>query len=442
MATRTDEPLAPSREDPAVAALTGFLGGPWGALAAARRWWTPVRVLLLLAGAAWIAGMGSKRACAIEGWQSPTRDFARMCWNDWGWAGIGQPAGTNTADLPPTAGFVALVTRTLARGVDAADQRVLVAAAATVVVVAVGAVWATWGLATADLLRPWDAAVLALAPLWVLTWATSWHTVAAVAIALALWGWSRGRPVVTGIATGVAAATVLGAASLLLALAVVARRTGRGREAADAATAAAFTWLALVLPPFLLDGGIRGTWWVRPVDSGSLWLVLQQATDHPFGSATVIPLGLALWVVGAAVVLVLALRSPVPLSLAQVALPLVAGALLVSASLPPAASLVLLPLAALAVPRWGVVGAWQATELVHIVVTGWYYAGLMAPGGGGDVPTYWAAIVLRAGGIVLLVAASLRAGAAGSADLDAVEGGRGEADPHLDVLAHGRDPRA
>ncbi len=437
--------VAPSNEDPAVAALSEGLGGPWGAHARARRWWTPVRVLLTLSGVAWVLGMLLKTPCAADAWQRPGADFGRGCWNDWGWAGLGQPGGATTADLPPVPGLVAALGRLSSRGVDASADRVLVAAALTAVLVAIGMALATVLLTRTTAGRPWDAAVLALAPMAVLTWVTSWHVLAAIALAVALWAWARGRAITAGVATGLAAAIVLSSAALLIAMVVVARRGGRvqRRVTLDACAAATFTWLAFAVPPFIISGAVRDTWWLRPIDSGSLWLVASQASDTEIATRTVVLVGGAVWLAWTAVVVRIALRSKAAPSVAQVArvaLPLVAGALLVSSELPPGAGLVLLPLAAVAVPRWGVIAVWQACEVVHLVVTGFYYAGWMAPADGGDVKVLWFVIVLRAAGLVWLAAHAvwrIRSG-----DLDPVEVGGGVADPDIDLLADRGHPGA
>ena len=50
--------------------------------------------------------------------------------------------------------------------------------------------------------RPWDAAGFAVAPLLVLTGLASWDLLAVAAIAVALWAWSRGRPVLAGVLVG------------------------------------------------------------------------------------------------------------------------------------------------------------------------------------------------------------------------------------------------
>jgi hypothetical protein len=64
----------------------------------------------------------------------------------------------------------------------------------------------------------------------------------------------------------------------------------------------------------------------------------------------------------------------------------------------------LLPLAALARPRWRDQLVWQASEVFYFMAVWWYLGGYIAPASGGDAPVYWLAIVLRMAGELYLVA--------------------------------------
>jgi uncharacterized membrane protein YhaH (DUF805 family) len=116
---------------------------------------------------------------------------------------------------------------------------------------------------------------------------------------------------------------------------------------------------------------------------------------------------------------------------------MLAAALVVVPSAPPELALVLLPLAAIAVSRWRDLLVWQGLHLVSWVITGWYLGEALVPTVADDTRAYWLAIVLRVAGLVWLVAAVLR-----SADDDAVEVGRGEADADVDLLTDAGDARS
>jgi len=145
---------------------------------------------------------------------------------------------------------------------------------------------------------------------------------------------------------------------------------------------------------------------------------------------------------------------------ARAGLVLLAAGLVVAPSAPPESALVLLPLAALAVRRWRDLLVWQGLHLVSWVITGWYVGQALEPTVADDGRAYWLAVLLRVLGLLWLIGAVLRDTASGrdddadegpdddarwwppgSVDDDAVEVGRGEAHPHLDVLTDARDTR-
>ena len=167
----------------------------------------------------------------------------------------------------------------------------------------------------------------------------------------------------------------------------------------------------------------------------------QQAGNTDLSRATVLTVSGALVAAWLLVVAVVGLRTR--LSLAALGTLAVAGTLVVSPASAPSYALVLLPLAALGVPRWRDLLVWQAGEVLHFALLGWYLGGLLAPAGGGDARAYWWGMVARLLGLAWLVTAVLlRARTDGSGDDDAVEVGRGEADPDVDVLADGGHARA
>ena len=102
-----------------------------------------------------------------------------------------------------------------------------------------------------------------------------------------------------------------------------------------------------------------------------------------------------------------------------------------------------LPLAAIAVRRWRDLLVWQGLHLLSWVITGWYVGGALVPTISDDARAYWLAILLRVAGLVwLVVGGAPRRPQDDSGDDDAVEVGRGEADPDLDLLTDAGHPRA
>jgi uncharacterized membrane protein len=468
----------PSRDDPLVRSLSEVAGGPLGDHAGRHPWWTPLRVVLLLASLALALGMVAKAPCLDSAGEGGTGRYAALCWSDVSQAyvdrGHAELAWPFTDDVavreryapgwvPPVPAYVAWaaarVTHVLAGSPDLDERRALpvadVAADGEVhrearTFTAITATWlAAAGLLAAGLLvgagrrRPWDAAAFAVAPVLALLWPITWDLLAATAVAAVLWGWARGRPGVAGAALGVGAAVSPLVALLLVPVAVVGRRDGRGGEAGRVAAVAAVAWLVANLPAYVSSPTAwRASWqgWFHGVDVGSVWLLLQQAGDVDFARGTVLTVSAVLVAAWLAVVAVVGLRTR--LSLAALGALAVAGTLAISPAAAPSYALVLLPLAALAVPRWRDLLVWQAGEVAHFALLGWYLGGLLAPAGGGDARAYWWGMLARLLGLAWLVASVLRSAGEPSGDDDAVEVGGREAHPDVDLLADGGHPRA
>ena len=141
---------------------------------------------------------------------------------------------------------------------------------------------------------------------------------------------------------------------------------------------------------------------------------------------------LRLWCAGVALV---GLRAPSTPRLAQLGFLVVAGFLLVNKVYSPQYVLWLLPLAALARPRWRDQLIWQASEVVYFARVWWYLDGDLGARRRDDAGFYWIAILVRMAGELYLVGVvvsrhavarfdPVRArgpGAPGSGELDAVE---------------------
>jgi uncharacterized membrane protein len=103
-------------------------------------------------------------------------------------------------------------------------------------------------------------------------------------------------------------------------------------------------------------------------------------------------------------VFALGMAAPATPRLAQLGFLVVAGFLLVNKVYSPQYVLWLLPLAALARPRWRDQLIWQGTEVLYFATVWWYLAGELAPGGGEDAGFYWIGIGVRMAGELYLVA--------------------------------------
>ena len=430
----TDRRVHPTRDDSLVAALSEGVGGPVGEHAGRHPWWTPVRVLLALTALVLALGLVQKTSCFQDSWQDGDDRYAHMCYSDlpylYAGRGFAELAWPYTDDQEVRARFevmeypvvisywawgTAWVTHQLSGSPDVserygtpagelagqadvrAESRVFVAVNA--IGFAALALLTVWLLAGVHRRRPWDAAILAVSPALALTAVVNWDLLALVFVAGAAWAWSRDRPVLTGVMVGLGTATKLYPLLLLGALLVICVRERRLPDLGRAVLAAVACWLLVNAPAYVTGPEQWAHFWTfngdRGPDLGSVWLVVDQATGAGLSASTV-NLGssavLLAWCVG---VLLLGLRAPVTPRFAQLGLLIVIGFLLVNKVYSPQYVLWLLPLAALARPRWRDQLVWLSGELLYFAAVWWYLGGYLEPAGGGQAGFYWVAIGIR-----------------------------------------------
>jgi uncharacterized membrane protein len=423
--------VRPTHDDPVVRAASESIGGPSGRRSAGHPWWTPVRVVLALACLGMLLGMAQKTPCVREHWAGQEYRYAALCYSDvpYLYTGRGFAERTvpysdtggryQTMEYPVVIGYfaygAALVTQALSGWPDVAARAALPAEdvfgspgvaeeswlyfQVTAVLLAVFGLLAAWFLAGTHRRRPWDAALFAASPVLVLAGLVNWDLLAVAAVAGALWAWSRGRPVLSGVMIGLGTATKLYPLFLLGALLVVCLRRRRMPAFLAATGAAALTWLLVNLPPMLYGFAQWKVFWSfnddRGADLGSLWLIWQQ-TGHQIDASAI---NLASWIwFGASCVAILALGLLAPRTprIPQLALLIVASFLLVNKVYSPQYVLWLLPLAVLARPRWRDVLVWQAGEIVYFVAVWFYLGGFTASAASGEGDhAYWWAIGIR-----------------------------------------------
>lgn len=415
-------PVLPSREDPLVRTASAAIGGPAGRrVRAGSGWWNVTRVVLALVCVSFAMGLWQKSYCHEIGWpRGNNQEYVHTCYSDVahlfrerGFAQGKLPyvdSGNYPAlEYPVLTGAVmaasAAVARTASSG-SAQAVRFYDVTSALLLVCASVLAWAVLQLAGR---RPWDAALIAVAPGLILTATINWDLLAVALATLGLLAWARRRPLLAGAVLGLAVAAKLYPVLLLGPLVILCLRAGRGREATRLVAAAAGAWLAVNLPVALLaPSGWRSFYAFnegRGADFGSVWLVLEQSgRPVPHLNLVVAVLVLA----GCAGVGLLALGAPRRPRVAALCFLLVAFFCLVNKVYSPQYVLWLLPLAVLARPRVRDLLVWQAGEVVYFVAVWLYLAGGQDPERALRPSVYWLAIGAHAAGLLWLMAVVVR----------------------------------
>lgn len=439
--------IPPTLVDPVARAASEVLGGPAGRrLGGDGPWWArALPVSILLTAVATALGAVGKHHCRAQGWNTPDQ-FVHACYSDGpvvftssGLAGgLGPYAdGVSLGQPPLTAAAAWLIGRLSPQAVTIAAQRtyfdvmtvvVLVAALVTVVAVCL----------TAGRRRGWDGLLFAAAPLLVLSGLVSLDLLGVALATAGLACWARRRPVAAGILLGLAVAARTYPVLLLLALVLLAVRTGRWRATTTTVLAAAGAWLAVDLPFAVSSPGAWAAYLTgfpgQRAGYGSPWLlpqlVQQAAGDQgaaglPTGVVTALTLGG--WVVWTLLVVLLVLWAPRRPRLPQIAFLLLAGVCVLGTSFPVQASLWLLPLAVLAVPRWRDHLLWWVCEVLYFGAVWLFIVGQSTENRGLPPELYAALLVLRLAGVAWLVVSVVRD--VRSPGQDVVRRSRGVDDP-------------
>jgi uncharacterized membrane protein len=381
--------VAPSVDDPVVRAASEVIGGPLGTRARTGvSWWTPLRVLLVLTFITCGVGLVQKDHCRDTGWAAPG-DYVHSCYSDIpplyfgrGLADgdvpyIGQD-GERQVEYPVLTGAVMWLTAQFVTDSAEPDERSLRYFDINALLLAICAGVAVAATALTAGRRPWDAALFALAPVLALAGTINWDLYAVALLALGMLAWARERPVAAGVLIGLAAATKFYPLFVLGPLLLLCWRAGRMREFGTTLTSAVVAWLAVNLPVMIADFDGWARFYrlseERGAGFGSIWFVLsQQGHALPEASLNMVSGGLfALACVWVGVLALTAERRP---RLPQLIFLVLAAFVLTNKVYSPQYALWLLPIAALARPRWRDLLIWQAGEVIHFVGTWMLIAG-------------------------------------------------------------------
>jgi uncharacterized membrane protein len=457
----------PSVQDPVVAGVSRLVGGPRGRFARGRSWmWlTPLRVVLVLTILTSLLGFLQKSSCTTHPWANDYQ-YTRVCYTDVfvlytaehldgsvrDGTRVGVPYRDHPVEYPAVIGGLMWTAAEITHLIHPNDPRTVAGAVVdhrprtffdvTVLILAMFALVTTWTVARlAGRQRVWDAAIFALAPIIVFDGFINWDLAAVAFTGLGMWAWSRRHHVSAGVFLGLGVATKLYPVFVLVALGVLCLRSARLREWWRAVAGAALAFVVAYVPVLLVARPFPFPnadcpdhrplsaalfFWkfsqIRGADWGSPWLAAREISGSSLDSPScghapaVLNLGVGLATVfvvaSVALLAVVAARRPrVP----QVAFLLVAGFVLVNKVDSPQYCLWLLPLAVLALPRWGPLLVWQITEVVLTVANFLVLVNQEHPSQGLPMWPYLASMFLRDAALLwvmgLVVRDMLRPGA-------------------------------
>ncbi|MDQ4092516.1 MAG: glycosyltransferase 87 family protein [Actinomycetota bacterium] len=483
--------VVPSWTDPVPRLASRMVGGPLGRHAVlGRHWfWTPLRVVLLLATITLMLGWLAKAPCLQTypdgagvlqvDWRDG-RQYRAMCYSDTvplyaaerldrpGLAGLpyatswienqGEPGEqVRYMEYPVITGMYQWVVAKLAHlWLAVADRGWLPGSAPAVVyfnlsAVLLAAAWlvTVWALVALSARRPWDAALAALSPLVLVHAFTNFDALATALATTGLLAWARRRPVLAGVLLGLGAATKLYPLFLLGPILLLCLRAGRLHAGLQATAAAAVAWMIINLPvAMLFPAGWAEFFRLsrrRGADPDSLYTVVSTFTGWPGFDGPLQPgqIPVVLNVVSAALFVLaclgigwVALAAPRRPRLAQLCFLVVCAFLLTNKVWSPQYSLWLVPLAVLAIPQWKPVLAWMVLDALVWAPRMAYYLGVDRHGL--PIEPFLGAVLLRDAAVLLLMALVLRH--IWHPERDPVRATDND-DPHAGLLAGAPDAR-
>ncbi|ALO65588.1 hypothetical protein AS189_02640 [Arthrobacter alpinus] len=385
--TQAQHPIVvPSRSDDLLRTLTEPVGGPLGKRTSPGitnpGFFTVERVLVLIAAVSALLAIMTKSHCRTAGWVTPDQE-STVCWSVFPNSFVDDRLGALTPFFsegspfghPVLAGWIAGITAWLTRSAGDGALRQLAffdlnaALIAMVWIVTVVIVARTAGR------RVWDAAIVAASPVLIMLAYVSWDFWAAALVGAGMYLFARKQTLWAGVFFGVAAMAAPYPIFVLLALVFLGIRTGPVAKMLEMVAAAAIAWLLVLAPimainPPAFPDYLKNLFAAGPTESsiyGGLNLIAERmgwSTLDVGATNAVSGILLLLLVAG---LLAVALYAPRPPRVAQLAFVAAAGFMVLNKGAEPWHAVWLVPLLALAMPRWRPVLVWQAAILTHFI---------------------------------------------------------------------------
>jgi uncharacterized membrane protein len=411
--------VAPTLDDPVVAGASEAFGGPLGRHALiGRSWWSPIRVVILLAIIASFLGYLQKYPCRNANWSNGFQ-YSHACYNDvyplYTSEGLADglrpyldPHGPNHDQAVE---YPVLIGAAMQIGADAVKPFAEASRArrfvdVTWVLMTIATVIAVAATALTAGRRPWDAAMFATAPGLILAGLINWDLLAVALTSLAMLAWAKRHPVVAGVFFGLAIAAKFYPIVLFAPLFLLCLRARKLRAFFGCLAGALVAWLLVDLPIWIKAPSGFSYFYsfsrTRGVDWGSIWYAASQITHHSISVSRVnlfegILFAILLIAIGA-----LTLGAPRRPRLPQVFFLTLAAFLVVNKVYSPQYVLWLLPVAVLARPRWRAFLVWQGAEILYFLGIWLYLLNVTRPGKGLEFAPYAVSLFGRDAAVIFL----------------------------------------
>ncbi len=447
--------VVPSRSDPLLGTMTEPVGGPLGKRTAPGLadpgFFTVERVLILMTAVAALIAVVAKSHCRTAGWVTPDQ-YSTGCFSQIPNSLVDDHLGTLFPFLSPgspfeqsvLAGWIAGSTAWLTGLVTDGPAQQLAFFDVNAALLAV--LWMLTVVIVARTAggRAWDAAIVACSPLLMLTAYVSWDLWAVALVSLALCFFARRKTVAAGALLGVAAMAAPYPFIILLTLLILGVRARRITSMLELLAAALVAWLLLLAPVMLINPPAFSAYLVKllaaePTDSslyGGYNLLAGRMGWAPMDAAVATALMVVLLAVLFLGVGALVLYAPRRPRVGQLLFVTVGAFLLLNKGVEPWHAIWLLPLVALAVPKWRPVLLWQGAFVAHFIAWMLFRSkvlGNIESQHAIDMPYFLMASIMSAIATCVMIGLVVRDIYAPKHDVVA----RGEmADPHAGVLAH------
>jgi uncharacterized membrane protein len=414
-AASSEPVVAPTVEDPFVRGGSAGFGGRLGRHALqGGNWWTPIRVIILLVMASSVLMYAQKLPCRDQGWNG--FQYSHACYNDvyplYFGEGLdkgkvpyfdthdGDNGQQTNVEYPVLIGAAMEVGSKIVHRFSSASDRGQRFVDVTWLMLMIAALAIAIATALTHRRRPWDAALFAAAPSLILAGLINWDLIAVAFTSLAMLAWARKHTVTSGVLFGLAIATKFYPLLLFVPLFMLCVRGRQLPAFFKMLGGAAVAWVIVDVPVWIAAPKGFSTFYLfnkaRTPDWGSIWYAFERMFNHSFttsqvniyeGALTVIALlGVAALTFGAA------RRPRVP----QVFFLSLALFLVVNKVYSPQYVLWLLPLFALARPRWRAFIVWQFAEALYFLGIWLYLLDQTHPGKGLEWQPYVVSLWIRA----------------------------------------------